>query len=73
MMNAQKNFLVVLGILIGGICVYGESSIAQQESDPSMLSKGIIEVEGMRVPDIGPLPTTVPIPATNLNDQAKGK
>ena len=31
----------------------------------------IFEVGGMKVPDIGPLPTSPPIPATNLNYKAK--
>jgi cytochrome c peroxidase len=38
-----------------------------------MLNSKIIEVDGVRVPDIGPLPTAVPIPATNLNYKAKVK
>jgi cytochrome c peroxidase len=32
---------------------------------------GTVTVDGMTVPDIGPLPTVVPIPATNLNYTAK--
>ncbi|MGE0475077.1 MAG: cytochrome-c peroxidase [Nitrospirales bacterium] len=34
-------------------------------------SDDMITVEGQTVPDIGPLPTAVPIPATNLNYAAK--
>ena len=73
MNNKQKNFLVVLLILIGGIFVYGGSGVAQQEAVPSLIGKGTVEVDGVRVPDIGPLPTAVPIPATNLNYKAKVK
>jgi cytochrome c peroxidase len=32
---------------------------------------GVITVEGISVPDIGPLPTVVPMPATNLTYQQK--
>ncbi|MDH5564596.1 MAG: cytochrome-c peroxidase [Nitrospirota bacterium] len=73
MNNKQKNFLVVLLILIGGMFVYGGSGVAQQEAVPSLIGKGTIEVDGVRVPDIGPLPTAVPVPATNLNYKAKVK
>jgi len=72
-MNKKKNFLVVLLILFGGIFVFWGPGIAQQESVPSVFGKGTIVVAGMRVPDIGPLPTAVPIPATNLNYKAKVK
>jgi cytochrome c peroxidase len=32
---------------------------------------GMVTIDGVTVPDIGPLPTVVPIPATNLNYKAK--
>jgi len=37
----------------------------------SSLSVGTVTVDGITVPDIGPLPTVVPVPATNLNYKAK--
>lgn len=37
----------------------------------SSLSVGTVTVDGITVTDIGPLPTVVPIPATNLNYTAK--
>lgn len=37
----------------------------------SMTTTGMVSVDGITVPDIGPLPTAVPIPATNLNYAAK--
>ncbi len=37
----------------------------------SLMSTTMIEVDGMKVPDIGPLPTVVPIPSTNLSYKAK--
>lgn len=36
-----------------------------------MTSVGTVTVDGITVPDIGPLPTVVPVPATNLNYKAK--
>ncbi|MGP0593050.1 cytochrome-c peroxidase [Nitrospira sp. T9] len=50
-----------------------ETGLAQQVFPPTMFNTKIIEVDGVRVPDIGPLPTMVPIPATNLNYKAKVK
>ncbi|MBX3060925.1 MAG: cytochrome-c peroxidase [Anaerolineae bacterium] len=32
---------------------------------------GVVTVDGVTVPDIGPLPTAIPVPATNLNYAAK--
>lgn len=37
----------------------------------SLMSTETIEVDGMKVPDIGLLPSIVPIPSTNLNYKAK--
>jgi cytochrome c peroxidase len=34
-------------------------------------AKGLVSVEGIIVPDIGPLPTAVPVPSANLPSQAK--
>lgn len=50
-----------------------EIGFAQDLASPTMFNTKIIEVDGVRVPDIGPLPTMVPIPATNLNYKAKVK
>ena len=65
-MNKRNNLLVFLVILFGGILVYLDSSVAQQESSPSMFGNGTVELAGMRVPDIGPLPTVVPTPHSNF-------
>ncbi len=46
----------------------GSGSCAER---PTSSSPGMIVVDGTTVPDIGPLPTTVPIPPTNLNYHAK--
>ncbi len=72
-MNKKKRSLTFLLILFGGIFVYWGSGIAHQKTESLLDGPGIIEVAGMRVPDIGPLPTVVPIPATNLNYKAKVK
>jgi cytochrome c peroxidase len=41
-------------------------------SEPELESAtGVITVDGHTIPDIGPLPTTVPIPSANLNYAAK--
>ncbi|MEC4674330.1 MAG: cytochrome c peroxidase [Nitrospirota bacterium] len=72
-MNKRNIFLIFLFFLFGGVFVYLGSDVAQQESVPSMFGKGTIEVASMRVPDIGPLPTAVPIPSTNLNYKSKVK
>lgn len=42
-----------------------------QPTGHSVFSAGTVTVDEMTVPDIGPLPTVVPVPATNLNYKAK--
>ena len=72
-MDVRKFIRVFSFLFIGGVSGYWGFGHAHSESFTSMAIKGAIEVAGMRVPDIGPLPTTVPIPATNLNYQSKIK
>ncbi len=72
-MNKKKRNLVFLLIIFGGTFAYWGSGVAHQKTALVVDSPGMIEVVGMHVPDIGPLPTVVPIPATNLNYTAKVK
>ncbi len=72
-MNMQKKFQVALLLLFGVTFVYQGSSIAQQELVLSLTGKRTIDVAGIRIPDIGLLPTAIPVPATNLNYKQKIK
>lgn len=68
-----RNALMIGLILSGGLLALvltGESLVAQVPSSAPG-SSILLVVDGMPVPDIGPLPTAVPIPATNLNYKAK--
>lgn len=67
-----KHWILPVAVLgwVMGITVFGEpwgmlKAHASEKEGPH------IKVEGIMVPDIGPLPTNVPIPATNLNYAAK--
>lgn len=74
-MNRRKNRIFevfVLGCVLG-LTVFvsvGDTAWAQ---GPGILETSLVEVEGMKVPDIGPLPTSVPIPLANLNYKSKVK
>jgi len=70
-MNSRKILPVLLFFLFGGTFVYLGSGAAHQEPSSSMFGNGTIDIAGMRVPDIGPLPTAVPTPPTNLNYKSK--
>lgn len=61
---------VMIGCLVGGVMatVGLLSTQLQAQSSPPV---GMVMVEEVIVPDIGPLPTVVPISATNLNYAAK--
>jgi cytochrome c peroxidase len=59
---------IVIPLLIYAV---GAGNMSGQASpfDPS--PHGTITIDGMTVPDIGPLPTVIPVPATNFNYAAK--
>ena len=50
-----------------------DHAVPQKADAQSISTTKTVEVAGVRVPDIGPLPTSVPIPPTNLNYKAKVK
>ena len=69
-----KNSYSIIVIAVAALLlVFFNAGLAQQLFPPTMFNTKIIEVDGVEVPDIGPLPTIVPIPATNLNYKAKVK
>jgi len=60
--------------MIGGLAAGLRASLgfmSTQLEAQSPASAGTVVVDGVTVPDLGPLPTVVPIPATNLNYKAK--
>ena len=74
-MNRPVNQIIgmlVLGGVIGiGVLVSVWGTVRAQGS--SALGASHIMMEGRKVPNIGPLPTSVPIPSTNLNYKSKVK
>ena len=74
-MLSRNGFMRKL-MVIGGFSLFvGLGTLLTSGCERSAVPKtpGQITVDGMTVPDIGPLPTVVPIPPTNLNYQAKLK
>ena len=62
-------FIVVVFGSWAGLCLLAG---CPSTDPPSTVSdSGLVRVGGMAVPDIGPLPITVPVPPTNLNYHAK--
>jgi len=57
------------GLAVGLLTGLGFLATQSQAEPPA--SAETVVVDGVTVPDIAPLPTVVPIPATNLNYQAK--
>jgi len=70
---AKKSYSTIVIAVAALLFVFFTAGLAQQLFPPTMFNTKIIEVDGVEVPDIGPLPTIVPIPATNLNYKAKVK
>jgi len=69
----KKTYSIIVIAVATLLYVFFNAGFAQQLLPPTMFNTKIIEVDGVRVPDIGPLPTAVPIPATNLNYKTKVK
>lgn len=61
---------LVVGLGLGIIWLFQVPSGARAPSD-STSPAGMVTVDGVAVPDVGPLPAAVPIPPTNLNYKAK--
>ena len=69
-MGGRTYWLIAIGGLTAGVLAcLGMYSTPVEAQSPA--STGTVMVDGVTVPDIGPLPTVVPIPATNLNYKAK--
>jgi cytochrome c peroxidase len=66
----KKHGYVMIGWLAAGVMV-SVAFFSTHLQAQSSLSGGAVTVDGITIPDIGPLPTVVPIPATNLNYTAK--
>ncbi|MBK9306997.1 MAG: c-type cytochrome [Nitrospira sp.] len=64
-----QRFLMI-GCLTAGVMV-SSAFFSTQLQAQSSLAVGLVTVDGITVPDIGPLPTVVPIPPGNLNYAAK--
>jgi cytochrome c peroxidase len=62
--------IVLAGVLLGSLAASTGILLAEDQG-PGQAFPGFVILDGMGVPDIGPLPTAVPIPSTNLNYQAK--
>jgi len=53
------------------LCAFGIGDGLVQASPSGHAPHGTVIIDGVTVPDVGPLPTVVPIPASNLNYTAK--
>lgn len=70
MMGGHRFAYVIVGGLAAGLLAsLGGLSTSSEAQSP--VASGTVIVDGVTVPDIGPLSTSVPIPATNLNYKAK--
>jgi len=61
---------LLLATLVGLLSTLG-SFVAADTPEATQPFPGFVILDGNSVPDIGPLPTSVPFPGTNLNYQAK--
>lgn len=53
------------------VCAFGAAGGLVQASPSGYAPHGTVTIDGVTVPDVGPLPTAAPIPASNLNYAAK--
>lgn len=66
-LNAPRGLAVLAVCLATSLLLAHDSGLGS----PTERTDSMIELDGVRVPDIGPLPAVVPIPSTNLNYAAK--
>ena len=65
-MRVLEAGLVGLMVSATGLCVFDDLKSAQA-SPSGYAPHGTVTIDGMTVPDIGSLPTSIPTPSTNLN------
>jgi len=72
MTNKRMLAASLVGLLVSttGLCIFDDLKPAQA-SPSGYAPHGTVTIDGVTVPDIGPLPTSIPIPSTNLNYKAK--
>jgi cytochrome c peroxidase len=67
----KKSYSIIVITAAALLFAFFNFGLAQQLFPPTMFNTKIIQVDGVEVPDIGPLPTIVPIPGTNVNYKVK--
>lgn len=70
-----KNRLLLaslIGLMVSASGLWSVDNLQSAQASPSgQAPHGTVTLDGMTVPDIGPLPTSVPSPATNLSYKSK--
>ena len=69
MMRLAGSFRAIT--IVASICAFASSDGLVQASPSGHAPHGTVTIDGVTVPDIGPLPTVVPVPSSNLNYAAK--
>lgn len=69
MVRSNATLRLILALLL--LCALGAGSGSVQASPSGHAPHGTVTIDGVTVPDVGPLPTVVPIPSSNLNYTAK--
>lgn len=69
MVQSNATSRLILALLV--LCALGAGSSSVQASPSGHAPHGTVTIDGVTVPDVGPLPTVVPIPSSNLNYSAK--
>jgi cytochrome c peroxidase len=74
MSMTKKRMLVasLVGLVVSAtvLCLFDDLRLAQA-SPSGFAPHGTVTIDGVTVPDIGPLPTSIPTPSSNLNYKAK--
>lgn len=69
MVRSDATLRLILALLV--LCALGAGSGSVQASPSGHAPHGTLTIDGVTVPDVGPLPTVVPIPSSNLNYTGK--
>jgi cytochrome c peroxidase len=74
MIMTKKTVLVasLVGLMVSATGPWVFDDLKSAQASPSGYAPhGTVTIDGMTVPDIGPLPTSIPTPSANLNYKAK--
>ena len=72
MTKMRRMIVGVAGLIVAAAGLFVSGALTLTQASPAgHAPHGTVTIDGVTVPDIGPLPTSIPTPSTNVNYKAK--